>query len=123
MQLNEITIRQYHKQEHVPNPLHWVRLQLNDNVKDPVECIMYTPEYKYGAHALATRTPLLTNQGLHISMSHVTSGISACLNAVTIHVRLQPLYKLCLASELLLHGIEEIQKEAARGCGGCGFRI
>ena len=49
-------------------PLHWVRLQLDNKVKNPMECIMYTPEYKYGAHAHPTMTPLLTKDSISCSV-------------------------------------------------------
>ena len=41
-------------------------------------------------------------------------GVNAGLNATTIDVRLQPLYKLCALFESLLCGMEEIQKEASK---------
>ena len=56
-----------HKQEYVFSPLHWVRLQLDNKVKNPTECIIYTPKNKYGVHVPPTRILLLTNQGLHIT--------------------------------------------------------
>ena len=56
-----------YKQEYVPGPLHCVRLQLDNNVNNTTRCIMYTPEYKYGAHTHPTQISLPTNQGIYIN--------------------------------------------------------
>ena len=45
---------------------NWIRLQLDNDVKNRIECITYTPKNKDKSHLHPTRTQLLTNQGPHI---------------------------------------------------------
>ena len=92
----------------------------------------------YGAENALDRPSITTDCGANVSvgvelknlwdwnkcachMLHLV--VNAGLNAATIDVRLQPLYKLCRRFESLICGMEKIQKEAAGGCGRCAFRV
>ena len=49
-----------------PAPYTGYDYNYENNVKNPIECILYTHQNKYGSLTHLTRTPQLTNQGLHI---------------------------------------------------------
>ena len=51
-----------------PNPYTTYNYNLDNNVKNPIECIMFTPKNKYEVHQHPTQTPLLTSLGIHITV-------------------------------------------------------